>query len=101
MFVSTGGATMDDIQRAYDAIMPINQQLCLLQCTSAYPPKPEEMNLAFISTLREQYPELVIGFSSHDDGIAYASIAYALGARVVEKHFTLDRSWKGSDHACS
>lgn len=101
IFLSTGGSTMEDIRRAHDAIFPINQQLCLLQCTSAYPPRREEMNLNVIGALRAAYPGLVIGFSSHDDGVALASIAYALGARVVEKHFTLDRSWKGSDHACS
>ena len=84
-----------------DAIMPINQQLCILQCTSGYPPEFEELNLRVIETFRERFPDVVIGFSSHDNGIAMALVAYMLGARVVEKHFTLNRAWKGTDHAFS
>ena len=101
MVVSTGGGTIEDIQRAYDAIMPINQQLCILQCTAGYPPTWEELNLRTISTLRERFPDIVIGFSSHDSGIAMAVAAYVLGARVIEKHFTLNRAMKGTDHAFS
>ena len=48
MFVSTGAATMEDVERAYNTIMPINQELCILQCTSSYPVEPDEMNLKVI-----------------------------------------------------
>ena len=54
-----------------------------------------------IATLRERYPELVIGLSDHQDGIAMAPVAFMLGARVVEKHFTLSHTAKGTDHAFS
>jgi len=101
MIVSTGGATMEDVQRAYDAIMPINQNLCLLQCTSGYPAAFEELNLAVITTYRHRFPNIVIGLSSHDNGIAMPVAAYMLGARVIEKHFTLNHTWKGTDHAFS
>lgn len=101
MIVSTGGATMDDIQRAHDVIAPINPQLCFLQCTAAYPASPEELNLRVIATLRERFPELVVGLSDHENGIAMAVAAYVLGARVVEKHFTLNHTDKGTDHAFS
>ena len=101
MFVSTGGGTMEDVQRAHDTIMPINPQLCLLQCTASYPVEAEEMNLRVISTYRERFPDAVIGLSDHQNGIAMAVVAYALGARVIEKHFTLNRAWKGTDHAFS
>lgn len=101
MIVSTGGGTLDDVRRVYDAVMPINPQLCLLQCTAAYPVEPEDMNLRVITTFREAFPEVVIGLSDHQNGIAMADIAYLLGARVIEKHFTLNRAWKGSDHAYS
>ncbi|MDQ4096704.1 MAG: N-acetylneuraminate synthase family protein [Actinomycetota bacterium] len=101
MVVSTGVATMSDVQRAYDTIMPVNPQLCLLQCTAAYPPEWEQLDLRVISTFRQQFPDVVIGFSSHDNGIAMATVAYTLGARVVEKHFTLNRAMKGTDHAFS
>ena len=101
LFVSTGGGTMEDVQRAHDTIMPINPQLCLLQCTASYPVEAEEMNLRVIGTYRERFPDAVIGLSDHQNGIAMAVVAYALGARVIEKHFTLNRAWKGTDHAFS
>ncbi|HET8773574.1 MAG TPA: N-acetylneuraminate synthase family protein [Thermoanaerobaculia bacterium] len=101
MIVSTGGGTMADVRRAYEAIMPINRQLCILQCTAGYPPAWEELNLSVIPAFREAFPDIVIGFSSHDSGIAMAVAGYVLGARVIEKHFTLNRAMKGTDHAFS
>ena len=101
IILSTGGGTMEDIERAADAILPLNSQLCILQCTAAYPAETEELNLRVIQSLRERFPELVIGLSDHQSGIAMALVAYMLGARVVEKHFTLDHAWKGTDHAFS
>lgn len=101
MFVSTGGAALGDVQRAYDTIMPINPALCVLQCTAAYPPEFDQLDLKVIQTFRALFPDTVIGFSSHDNGIAMAVAAYTLGARVVEKHFTLNRAMKGTDHAFS
>ncbi|RJP55285.1 MAG: N-acetylneuraminate synthase [Anaerolineaceae bacterium] len=101
MIVSTGGGTMEDVQRAYDAIMPINSQLAILQCTASYPAEPEDLNLRVINTYRKRFPELVIGLSDHENGIAMAVAAYVLGSRVVEQHFTLNHTWKGTDHAFS
>jgi N-acetylneuraminate synthase/sialic acid synthase len=101
IILSTGGGSMEDVNRAYDAIMPINPQLCLLQCTAGYPAAFEELNLKVITTFRERFPQTVVGLSSHDNGIAMAVAAYMLGARVVEKHFTLNHTWKGTDHAFS
>src|SRR2546427_7502378 len=101
MFLSTGGGTMEDIDRAVDTILPINDQLCVLQCTAAYPADVEDLNLNVITALRERFPELVIGLSDHQNGIAMAVVAYMLGARVIEKHFTLDHALKGRDHAFS
>jgi N-acetylneuraminate synthase/sialic acid synthase len=101
MILSTGGGTMDDVNRAYDAVMPINQQLSILQCTAGYPADFDQLNLSVITTFRERFPNTVIGLSSHDNGIAMAVAAYMLGARVVEKHFTLNHTWKGTDHAFS
>jgi N-acetylneuraminate synthase/sialic acid synthase len=101
MIISTGGATLDDIRRAYSAIMPINSHLCIMQCTGGYPPAWDELNLMVIDTLRREFSDIVIGFSSHDSGIAMAIAGYMLGARVIEKHFTLNRAQKGTDHAFS
>ena len=101
MIISTGGATLDDVKRAYYAVMAINKQVCLLQCTAGYPAEWRELDLRVISTYRERFPEVVVGLSAHDNGIAMAVAAYVLGGRVVEKHFTLNRAWKGTDHAFS
>ncbi len=101
MFLSTGGGTMEDIDRAVEAVLGVNTQLCVLHCTASYPADVEDLNLAVISTLRERYPELVIGLSDHHNGIAMAPVAFMLGARVFEKHFTLNHAWKGTDHAYS
>lgn len=101
MFVSTGGAMLEDVRRVCDAIMPINPQLCIMQCTAGYPPDWSELNLRVIETFRKEFQDVVIGFSSHDSGIAMAIAAYMLGARAIEKHFTLNRAMKGTDHAFS
>ncbi len=101
IFLSTGGGAIEDVERAVETILPLNSQLCVMQCTAAYPVESEELHLRVIETYRERYPELVIGLSDHQNGIAMALVAYMLGARVIEKHFTLNHAWKGSDHAYS
>jgi N-acetylneuraminate synthase/sialic acid synthase len=101
MIVSTGGGSIEDVQRAHDTVTAINPQLGLLQCTASYPSEPADMNLRVITAFRERYPNTVIGLSDHQNGIAMADIAYILGARVIEKHFTLNRASKGTDHAYS
>jgi sialic acid synthase len=101
MFLSTGGGTIEDIDRAVESILPINGQLCVLHCTASYPADVEDLNLSVITALKERYPELVIGLSDHHNGIAMAPVAYMLGARAFEKHFTLNHAWKGTDHAYS
>jgi N-acetylneuraminate synthase/sialic acid synthase len=101
MILSTGGAELEDVDRAVDAILPINDRLCVLQCTAAYPADTDDLNLNVITTLRERFPRLVVGLSDHQNGIAMALVAYMLGARVIEKHFTLNHAAKGTDHAFS
>jgi sialic acid synthase len=101
ILLSTGGGTLEDIERAVDTILALNSQLCVLHCTASYPAEVEDLNLRVITSLRERFPELVIGFSDHHNGIAMSVVAYMLGARVFEKHFTLNHAWKGSDHALS
>jgi len=101
MIVSTGGGTIDDVQRAYDTVMPINPRLCLMQCTCGYPAEFAELDLRVIETYRQRFPEVVIGYSGHDNGIAMPLAAYMLGARIIEKHFTLNRAMRGTDHRFS
>ena len=101
IFLSTGGGTFEDIKRASDNILAINKDLCILHCTASYPANVEDMNLRVIPVLKERYPDLVIGLSDHENGIDATAIGYMLGARVFEKHFTLNRSWKGTDQSFS
>ena len=101
IILSSGAGTLEDIRRAYETIIAINPQLALLQCTANYPTPPEEMNLKVIQALRQEFPDVVVGLSDHYNGIAMAVAAYVLGARIIEKHFTLDHTWRGSDHAMS
>ena len=106
MFVSTGGATMDDVKRAYDVIMPINEQLCIMHCTASYPCPPvgdsyEVFNMRAIRVLRDTFHKITIGFSDHQNGISLGPVGLAFGARVFEKHVTFDRAAKGTDHPFS
>lgn len=80
-----------------------NRDLVLYNCTSGYPVPFDDVCLLEISWLREKYADRVggIGFSGHHLGIAVDSAAVALGAEWIERHFTLDRTWKGTDHAAS
>jgi sialic acid synthase len=101
VIMSTGGHRLEDLHRAYESVAPINPNFAFLQCTAAYPPAWEELDLRVIETYRREFPDAVVGFSGHDSGIAMAVAAYVLGARIVEKHFTLNRAMKGTDHAFS
>jgi len=80
-----------------------NQNLVIYSCTSGYPVPFEDISLLEIVRLREQFSDRVkaIGFSGHHLGIAVDSAAVALGAEWIERHYTLDRTWKGTDHAAS
>jgi len=98
---STGAGTLDDVRRAYETVAEVNDQVAVLQCTAGYPAEFEELDLRVIETYRQLFPEAVVGFSGHDSGIAMAVAAYVLGARIIEKHFTLNRAMKGTDHAFS
>lgn len=98
---STGGGTLLDVKRAVETISEYNKNLTILHCTASYPAKIEDMNLAVIQTYKNKFKEFRIGLSDHENGIDAAPIAYMLGARTFEKHFTLNRANKGTDHAFS
>ena len=101
MILSTGAATLEDVDRAYEAVSAINDDVAVLQCTAGYPAAWDELDLRVIETYRERFPEAVVGLSGHDNGISMPVVAYVLGARIVEKHFTLNRAMKGTDHRFS
>ena len=101
MIISTGGSNIDMIRSAVETIQSVHNQVAILQCTASYPAKYEHLNLKVITTLRDMFPENIIGYSGHDNGIAMSVVAYTLGARIIEKHFTLNRTLKGTDHVFS
>lgn len=102
VFLSTGGCTIEDVDRAYNAIKRYGVPMCMMQCTAVYPQMNyKETNLNAIKMLKERYPDTISGLSSHDSGIMLPIAAYMLGSRVVEKHFTLNRAMRGTDHSYS
>ena len=101
MLLSTGMANMDIVKNAYNLVNKHNNQIAILQCTSTYPSKFEEIHLNVINTYKTDFPDAIIGYSGHELGIAIPPVAVALGARIIERHFTLDRTMKGGDHAAS
>lgn len=105
MIVSTGGSDLAEIRQTVDVILSTgNQQLAIMACTLNYPSENEQANLNRIRTLKQAFPSLIIGYSDHtrpDEHMVIPSIAVAMGARIVEKHYTLDRTMTGSGHAFS
>ncbi|XP_026990470.1 N-acetylneuraminic acid synthase a [Tachysurus fulvidraco] len=101
MVVSSGMQSMETMRRVYQTVKKHNQNFCILQCTSAYPLEPEHVNLRVITEYQKEFPDIPIGYSGHETGISVSLAAVALGAKVLERHVTLDKSWKGSDHSAS
>jgi len=103
LMLSTGMSTNKEIEDAVNLVKGFdeNYPLLIAHSTSAYPCKPEELNLKMIHTLGDKYPGLPIGYSGHETGLATTVAAVSLGATFVERHFTLDRAMWGSDHAAS
>jgi sialic acid synthase SpsE len=102
--MATGASTMDDVHRAVSAGLKINSQLCLMQCNTNYTGSLgnfKYIQLNVLKAYREMYPDLVLGLSDHTPGHATVLGAVALGARMIEKHFTDDVKREGPDHAFS
>ena len=100
LIISTGASTMEEIEKALKATEKSNSKVTLLVCTSSYPAEPVDAHINRILTLREKF-RVDIGISDHTIGIGVSVAAVALGATVVEKHFTLARSDGGHDSAFS
>jgi len=101
MVVSTGMCDLEIVRTAYHTVKPLNPDFCILQCTSTYPLKPSDTHLKCIELYRREFPDIPIGYSGHETGVFISVAAVAMGAKVVERHVTLDKSWKGNDHAAS
>src|SRR3989344_3170146 len=100
IILSTGMSTLGEIEESLDIIKKYNDKVILLHCTSNYPPRFEDVHLNAIKTLRTAF-DIPVGYSDHTPGIVTSIAAVSLGAVVVEKHFTLDRSSSGPDHLAS
>ncbi|MEW9899254.1 N-acetylneuraminate synthase family protein [Chitinivorax sp. PXF-14] len=99
MILSCGMSDLADVHLALEASGWFRgQPVALLLCTSQYPTPPADVNAAKITTLQQAFPGLLVGFSDHTQGAAAAMVAAALGARIFEKHFTLDHNLPGPDH---
>jgi len=100
MIISTGMADLQDVKNAFELITKINSKVAILQCTSTYPCDFDEINLNVLKTYQQHF-NCPIGYSGHEKGIAIPIAAIAMGAKIVERHFTLDRTMRGGDHAAS
>lgn len=98
IIVSTGMSTLEEIDHAVELLG--EQDLIILHCTSTYPASPEELNLRAIQTFANRY-NCPIGYSGHEVGISTTVAAAVLGAKMIERHITLDRAMWGSDQAAS
>lgn len=101
MIISTGMANLGEVEKAIETVRKAgNNQIHLLHCTSNYPTAFEDVNLNAMLTLKNAFM-LPVGYSDHTEGIEIPIAAVALGARIIEKHFTLDKNMDGPDHKAS
>lgn len=101
LIISSGMSTLKEIETALEACYSEgNSQVVILHCVSCYPPADDDLNLSAIRTMQDYFPHPV-GYSDHSEGNTSCLAACAIGAKVIEKHFTLDNDWKGPDHRIS
>jgi sialic acid synthase len=101
IIISTGICSVEELERAIEILSRPPEDLTILHCISQYPAEYENINLQSIGWLKERFPGHQIGYSDHSIGIVIPAVAVGMGATFIEKHVTLDRKMKGSDHAGS
>ncbi|EDV42379.2 uncharacterized protein Dana_GF17956 [Drosophila ananassae] len=102
LVISTGMQTMDTVEKIVQTMEDAGKKdYALMHCVSAYPTMPEDCNLQLIRVFKGRFPNVTIGYSGHELGILLTQAAVLLGARIVERHYTLDKNQKGSDQRCS
>lgn len=101
IILSTGMSGQQELDDALEVITRYHSNIAILHCVSQYPTAPDNLNLRTISYLQKHYSQYTIGFSDHTIGIAAPIVAIGMGAEIIEKHITLDRSMKGTDQAGS
>tara|TARA_B100000123_G_scaffold237671_1_gene189547 strand:- start:398 stop:1435 length:1038 start_codon:yes stop_codon:yes gene_type:complete len=97
--MSIGGGKTDQIKASVETILKYHDDLAILHCVSEYPCEYDRLGLENIKVLQEAFPSCAIGSSDHFNGTLSGPVAYMIGARVFEKHVTLNRAWKGTDHS--
>jgi len=100
IFLSTGMSYLSEVSLALGVIFEYNKDVVLLQCTANYPINDDEANLSVIKTYNDNF-DILLGYSDHSTGVGAAPFAVPMGAKVVEKHFTLSKTDDGPDHAAS
>ncbi len=100
-FISTGMTAMEEIERVVGVFDKAHCPFALLHCVSTYPCRDEDCNLKMIETLLDEFPGTKVGYSGHERGIQPSLAAVALGAKIIERHITMDRTMYGSDQAAS
>ena len=101
MIISTGMCTYEEIDRTYNALLPINHDLALMNCISEYPPVYEDVNLNVIKDMQQRYEKAIIGHSDHCPDLYTSYAAVALGAKIIEKHVIIDKKTPGPDQSVS
>lgn len=101
IILSTGMAGKHELDKAIDIISNYHNDIAILHCVSQYPTEPGNANLRTITYLQKAYPDYTIGYSDHTIGISAPVAAVAMGAKIIEKHITLDRKMKGTDQSGS
>lgn len=97
LILSTGMAGCKELDDALEVITRYHENIAILHCVSQYPTQPDNLNLLTIKYLQEHYGQYTIGFSDHTIGIAAPVVAVGMGAKIIEKHITIDRRMKGTD----
>ena len=100
IIISTGMSTIEEIDKAIELIKKYTKDFVIMHCVSCYPTEDEDVNLNVIPTLKSRY-NCPVGYSGHERGIAITASTVLLGSCAIERHFTLDRTMKGPDHASS
>jgi len=100
IIMSTGMSTIEEIDKAVELIRRYTEKLVILHCVSSYPTEDKDVNLLTISFLKKRY-DCLVGYSGHERGVVICTSSIPLGSCVIERHFTLDRTMKGPDHAAS
>lgn len=101
IIISTGASSLEEVDEIYKKFIKTKLPFCLMHCVLSYPTKNKDANLKFIKEMSNRYPKSIIGYSDHtlpSDNMTTLTTSYLLGARIIEKHFTLDKKLPGNDH---